>query len=125
MTDTELMDSRHRCIGERGAAVAAGQVVIGHRLGLYEALAGEPATPRELADRTGCDALFLTAWLRGQVACGFVDHDPDDGRFVLSRVEAFRLADPDGPVYLPGAPPAPRRVTEASGTSDATVRAQP
>jgi hypothetical protein len=32
-------------VGDLGATVAAGGVVIGHRLGLYRALADGPATP--------------------------------------------------------------------------------
>ena len=38
-----------RFVGDLGATVAAGNVVIGHRLGLYRALAAAPATAGELA----------------------------------------------------------------------------
>ena len=41
-----------RFVGDLGATIAAGSVVIGHRLGLYRALAEGPATPAELARRT-------------------------------------------------------------------------
>ena len=42
-----------RFVGDLGATMAAGGVVVGHRLGLYRALAEGPATPDELAERTG------------------------------------------------------------------------
>jgi ubiquinone/menaquinone biosynthesis C-methylase UbiE len=88
-------------VGDLGATVAAGNVVIGHRLGLYRALATGPATPGELAARTETDPRYVTEWLRGQAAGGYVDHDGD--RYALSEEQAFALADPDGPLYAPGA----------------------
>ena len=42
-----------RFVGDLGATAAAGNVVVGHRLGLYRALAEGPATAQELARRTG------------------------------------------------------------------------
>ena len=45
-----------RFVSDLGATVAAGGVVVGHRLGLYRALADGPATPDELAARTGTHA---------------------------------------------------------------------
>ena len=38
-----------RFVGDLGATMAAGNIVIGHRLGLYRGLATGPATPEELA----------------------------------------------------------------------------
>ena len=45
-----------RFVGDLGATIAAGGVVVGHRLGLYRALAEAPATADELAERTGTNA---------------------------------------------------------------------
>ena len=93
-----------RVIGDIGATTTAGGVVVGHRLGLYGALArGGPATPEELAARTDTDARYVAEWLRGQAAGGYVEYDPATGRFSLTPEQAFALADPDGPLYLPGA----------------------
>ena len=39
-------------VGDLGATVAAGSVVIGHNLGLYKALAAAPASAEELAAAT-------------------------------------------------------------------------
>jgi SAM-dependent methyltransferase len=88
--------------GDLGAVVAAGNVVIGDRLGLYRALAaGGPATGAELAAMTGTDTRYVTEWLAGQAAGGYVTYA--DGRYELTPEQALALADPNGPVSVPGA----------------------
>ncbi|MFC4468418.1 class I SAM-dependent methyltransferase [Streptomyces xiangluensis] len=86
-----------RFVTDLGATEAAGSVAIGHRLGLYRALAEGPATPEEFAERTGCHPRYLTEWLRGQAAGGYADYEPETGRFALTEEQAFCLADPNGP----------------------------
>lgn len=98
-----LMEFIHQFALDLGATMAAGNVVVGHRLGLYKALAEGPATAPELAERTGCDTRYLSEWLAGQAAGGYIGYDADSGRFGMSEEQAFALANPDGPVYLPGA----------------------
>ncbi|MCX6465553.1 MAG: class I SAM-dependent methyltransferase [Pseudonocardiales bacterium] len=92
-----------RFVGDLGATVAAGGVVVGHRLGLYRALAEGPATPDELAARTGTAPRYVAEWLCTQAAGGYVGHDAATGRFAMSEVQAFALTDPEGPLYVPGA----------------------
>jgi 2-polyprenyl-3-methyl-5-hydroxy-6-metoxy-1,4-benzoquinol methylase/transcriptional regulator with XRE-family HTH domain len=89
-------------VTDLGATGAAGQVVIGHRLGLYGSLAEGPATPEQFAERTGCARRYLTEWLRGQAAGGYVTYDPATGTFSLTEEQTFCLADPNGP-NLPAA----------------------
>jgi SAM-dependent methyltransferase len=85
-----------------GAVVAAGNVVIGERLGLYRSLAAAgPATGAELAARTGTDARYVSEWLAGQAAGGYVTYDGE--RYALTPEQALGLADPNGPVNIPGA----------------------
>ncbi|MER5228230.1 class I SAM-dependent methyltransferase [Streptomyces flaveus] len=86
-----------RFVTDLAATEAAGSVAIGHRLGLYRALAEGPATPEEFAERTGCHPRYLTEWLRGQAAGEYVDYEPETGRFALTEEQAFCLADPNGP----------------------------
>ena len=99
----KLMAFIQQFAADLGATMAAGGVVVGHRLGLYRALAEGPATPEELADRAECSPRYIAEWLRGQAAGGYIGYDPASGTFALSEEQAFALADPDGPVYLPGA----------------------
>src|ERR687887_353007 len=48
-------------------------VFLGERLGLYRALAeGGPATPAELARRTGTAERYVREWLEHQAVAGFV-----------------------------------------------------
>ena len=72
----KLQEFLGKFVGDLGATVAAGNVVIGHRLGLYKALADAPATAEELASRTGTSPRYVTEWLRGQAAGGYVAYDP-------------------------------------------------
>jgi ubiquinone/menaquinone biosynthesis C-methylase UbiE len=92
-----------RFVADLGATFAAGNVVIGHRLGLYRALAVGPANAEELAERTGTTPRYIAEWLRGQAAGGYVDYDPATGTYSMTEEQAFALANPDGGVYVPGA----------------------
>ena len=49
----KLMEFLGRFVADLGATMAAGNVLVGDRLGLYRALADQPARPQELAERTG------------------------------------------------------------------------
>jgi len=99
----KLMEFLHKFVGDLGATMAAGNVLIGDRLGLYRALADGPLLPRELADRTGTATRYVDEWLRGQAAGGYVRYDPGAGTYTLTPEQAFALTDPDGAVYMPGA----------------------
>ena len=90
-------------VTDLGATIAAGNIVVGHRLGLYRSLADAPATAEQLAQRTGTDPRYVAEWLRGQAAGGYVSYDPAGEQFSLTAEQAYALADPDGPLYLPGA----------------------
>jgi len=98
MLDHEkVMEFLGRFTADLAATGAAGSVAVGNRLGLYTALARGPATPEEFAERTGCHVRYLTEWLRGQAAGGYVTYQPVTGTFSLTEEQAFCLADPNGP----------------------------
>jgi ubiquinone/menaquinone biosynthesis C-methylase UbiE len=103
MNEDKLHEFLGKFVTDLGATVAAGNVVIGHRLGLYRALVSGPATPEEFAERTGTTPRYVAEWLRGQAAGGYVTWDPDTDRYSLTEEQAFVLANPDGAVYAPGA----------------------
>ena len=78
-----------RMIGDLGATVSAGLVVIGDRLGLYKAMAaGEPVTPEQLASRTGTAIAYVRPWLANQAAGGYLSYQPKSGTFSLSPEQA-------------------------------------
>jgi SAM-dependent methyltransferase len=87
-------------VADLGATANAAMVVIGHRLGLYRALAdAPPLTAADLAARTGTTPRYVAEWLAAQTASGYVTVCHGD-HFTLSAEQAFALADPDGPLYL-------------------------
>jgi SAM-dependent methyltransferase len=86
-----------------GAAVHAGMVVIGEKLGLYKALAPEPMTSAELAAKTNTDERYVREWLSSQAAGGYITYNEKTDKFSLTEEQAFTLADEDSPAYLPGA----------------------
>jgi hypothetical protein len=62
-------------VGDLGAALHAGMVVIGEKLGLNKALAGQPMTSAQLASSTGTDKRYVREWLASQAAGGYVSYD--------------------------------------------------
>ena len=102
--DTDkLMQFVFRAVDEVGATLNAALVVMGDKLGLYRALAGaEALTPREVADRTGTAERYVREWLNAQAAGGYVEYDPDGGRYRLPAEQAVALTDAESPAYLPG-----------------------
>ena len=90
-------------VGDLGAAVHAGMVVIGEKLGLYKALATGPMTSAELAAATKTDERYVREWLSSQAAGGYITYDEKTGKFSLTEEQAFTMAKEDSPAYLPGA----------------------
>lgn len=90
-------------VTDLGAAVHAGMVVIGEKLGLYKALASGAMSSAELAARTQTDERYLREWLASQAAGGYITYDKSTNKFSLSEEQAFTLAFEDSPAYLPGA----------------------
>jgi SAM-dependent methyltransferase len=92
-----------KAVGDLGAAISAVLLSLGDELGLYRELAKGPLTAKELAERTGTAERYVREWLANQAAGGYVEYDAAGGKFFLSEEQALCLADPNGPVDLPGA----------------------
>lgn len=92
-----------KAVGDMGAAASAVLMSIGDDLGFYKALAKAALTPADLARQTGTHERYVREWLGNQAAGGYVEYDPATGKYSLNEVQALCLADPDGPVDLPGA----------------------
>ncbi len=76
---------------------------LGDRLGLYAALrGGVPATPDDLAGRTGLDARWVTEWLLGQAAAGVLDRDVD-GAYSMSAETEQVMVDDESLLFAAGA----------------------
>ena len=92
-----------KAVGDLGAAMSAILISIGDELGLYKALAKGPLSAAQLATNTGTNERYIREWLANQAAGGYVDYDGASGKYSLNEEQALCLADPHGPVDLPGA----------------------
>ncbi len=115
--ETRLNEFMGKAVGDLGAAMSAALVRIGDRLGLYKALALEPATSAELAARTGTAERYVREWLANQAAGGYVTYDATTGRYGMTPEQGMALAQEDSPVFLPGA----FQVLEAMWRAEPTI----
>ena len=104
LDETKLNSIVQKVIEDIGAAFHAPLVLIGEKLGLFKAMAGQgQMTSAELAGRTGTAERYVREWLPAMAAGGYVDYHPATERYSLSDEQALAFADENSPVYLPGA----------------------
>ena len=92
-----------RFVGDLGAVLHAPLIVLGDKLGLYRTLAKGPHTAAELAKETGTAERYVAEWLAANAASGYVEYDAATGAYRMTAEQAFTLADPESPAYIPGA----------------------
>lgn len=93
-----------RMVGDLSAGYGGVMVSLGNRLGLYKAMAGAgPLTSREVAGRANCAERYVREWLNSQVAGGYMAYHAISDSYELTPEQAFLLADPDSPVFIPNA----------------------
>ena len=101
--DPALLDTDAVAARVLSAALGAVDVLaiyLGDRLGWYRSLAVDgPATPEELAERTGASARYAREWLEQQAVSGLLEVDRDR-RFVLGTAAAEVLTDEASLSYL-------------------------
>jgi 2-polyprenyl-3-methyl-5-hydroxy-6-metoxy-1,4-benzoquinol methylase len=74
---------------------------LGHRLGLYKAMAGAgPLSAGQLAEKTDTHPRYVREWLNNQVAGTYVEYDAETDTYVLPDAHVPVLADEDSPVFL-------------------------
>jgi ubiquinone/menaquinone biosynthesis C-methylase UbiE/transcriptional regulator with XRE-family HTH domain len=103
LDEAKLNEFIGKFVTDLGATIGAGGTVIGHKLGLFRALAAGTATAEQLAERTGTSPRYIAEWLRGQAAGGYVEYDAASDSYSMTEEQAFVLTNPDGAVYAPGA----------------------
>ncbi len=107
-TQQEMQQRVERFAGQvvtdLAAALAGVMTNLGHKLGLYRAMADfGPLDSVELARRTGTNERSVREWLHAQRAGGYVQFDSISGKYSLPPENAFVLANPESPVFLPPA----------------------
>lgn len=91
-----------RFVQDLGAVMHGATVLIGDRLGLYQAMADSaPYTSQQLADKTGCDERYLREWLACQGASGYLEYDPANRTYTLPPEHAFALISDEHPIFIP------------------------
>ena len=89
-----------RIVRDVNGAMSCFNVYLGHRLGLFRAMADAgPVTPGELATRTGCQERYLREWLECMAVGDFLTHDAARGAFSLPPEHAVVLLDRDSLAY--------------------------
>jgi SAM-dependent methyltransferase len=98
----KLNEFLERAVGDLAAGHGGVMVSLGHKLGLYKAMAGAgPLNSLEVAQRAGCAERYVREWLNSQAAGGYVIYHPSSETYELTPEQALVLADEDSPVYLP------------------------
>jgi SAM-dependent methyltransferase len=93
-----------KAVGDLAAGYGGVMVALGHKLGLYRALAGAgPLNAEELAGRSGCAERYVREWLNAQAAAGYLDYHPVTGSYEMNAAQAAVLADPESATFLPPA----------------------
>ena len=108
-TSTENMQQRieqfaGQVVTDLAAAMAGAMTNLGHKLGLYRAMAESgPVTSHELARRTGTNERSVREWLNAQFAGGYVHFNAQSAEYSLPPENAFVLANSESPAFLPPA----------------------
>ncbi len=93
-----------KLVGDLGAMVSIGPMLIGEKLGLYKALVqGGHMSPADLATATDTHERYVREWLCAQAASGFVDYDAEADRFFMNPEQAVALGVAESPFYFLGA----------------------
>jgi 2-polyprenyl-3-methyl-5-hydroxy-6-metoxy-1,4-benzoquinol methylase len=105
INEEKLNKLLEKFVGDLGATMHAGSVVIGAKLGLYKAMGnpGERLTAEELAKRTSTNERYVREWLNANAASGYVEYDGEKDSYYLSDEQAFVMTNEENPAYLPGA----------------------
>jgi SAM-dependent methyltransferase len=93
-----------KAFADLAAAYGGVMVALGHKLGLYKAMAGAgPLNSQEVANRSGCAERYVREWLNSQAAGGYVVYHPAGASYELPPEQAMVLADEQSPLFLPPA----------------------
>jgi SAM-dependent methyltransferase len=100
INEDALNDLLSKAVMDCGAAWHAPLVILGARLGLYDALAeAGPLTSAELAAKTSTAERYVREWLRASAASGYVTYGLDD-RYFLTPEQRFCFATEGSPAAL-------------------------
>ena len=102
--ERKLNEFVEKAVNDLAAGYGGVMTVLGHKLGLYKAMAGAgPLDSAEVAQRSGCAERYVREWLNSQAAAGYVVYHPTSATYELTPEHALVLANEDSPVFMPSA----------------------
>lgn len=102
--ENKLHEFLGKMVNEMGAAANGALIILGERLGLYKAIMDNgPVSSQELADATGTTERYVREWLSAQAGSGYIEYQPDSGKFSMTPEQAAVFAHPESPVLMTGA----------------------
>lgn len=104
LNEQKLNQFLDRVVGDLAAGYGGVMVSLGHKLGLYKAMAGAgPLSSVEVAHRANCAERYVREWLNSQAAGGYVIYHPTSSTYELTPEQGMVLASEDSPVFMPPA----------------------
>jgi ubiquinone/menaquinone biosynthesis C-methylase UbiE len=104
LDEGKLNEFVEKAVTDLAAGYGGVMTVLGHKLGLYKAMAGAgPLDSSELAERSGCAERYVREWLNSQAAAGYVVYHAVSATYELTPEQSLVLADDDSPVFMPTA----------------------
>lgn len=105
LNEDKLNELLGKFVGDLGATLHSGAIVIGEKLGLYKAMAtpNERVTSAELANRTNTNERYIREWLNANAASGYVEYDDVADSYYLTEEQSYVLTNEANAAYLPGA----------------------
>ncbi len=96
---TKAEEFAERMVGVLNEGAIALMTSIGHRTGLFDAMAGlPPSTSEQITLAAGLNERYVREWLGAMLVGGIVEHDPEEGTYYLPQEHAAfltRAASPD------------------------------
>jgi 2-polyprenyl-3-methyl-5-hydroxy-6-metoxy-1,4-benzoquinol methylase len=105
INEDRLNNLLEKFVGDLGATMHAGSIVIGEKLGLYKAMAepGQRIQADELAKRTNTNERYVKEWLNANAASGYIEYDAENDAYYMTEEQSFVMTNENNPAYLPGA----------------------
>jgi SAM-dependent methyltransferase len=102
--ERKLNEFVEKAVTDLAAGYGGVMTVLGHKLGLYKAMAhAGPLDSSEVAERSGCAERYVREWLNSQAAAGYIIYHPTSATYELTPEQSLVLADDDSPVFMPPA----------------------
>ncbi len=102
--ERKLNEFVEKAVSDLAAGYGGVMTVLGHKLGLYKAMADAgPLDSSEIAKRSGCAERYVREWLNSQAAAGYVLYHATSETYELTPEQSLVLAEEDSPVFMPPA----------------------